>query len=199
MAIKRINNAAEELQTQTQVESLIAANASPAGLTLLSTINASAAATVDIFDLFSSTYDYYIIKCTDPTTSGGPQIRMRFKVSGTVITTSTYRSLNWNSNTYATNVASNSGSGTYGDFLSGGALQLSTAAVSSIEIRIDAPLANKYHGVSSSINVVSNTGAEFTKSENGVVNSTSGTLDGIQLLLSVGTITGTFRLYGVTK
>jgi hypothetical protein len=64
---------------------------SASGLTLLSTVTASASSTVDLETTFNSTYDTYMIVVSElvQTTSGNLCIRM--KIGGSYLTTSTYK------------------------------------------------------------------------------------------------------------
>lgn len=68
---------------------------SSGALTLLSTVTASASATVDVETTFSSTYDAYMLVISGATPStDSVQLLARMKIGGTYIATSTYVYLN---------------------------------------------------------------------------------------------------------
>tara|TARA_R110000751_G_scaffold84228_3_gene168647 strand:- start:279 stop:1904 length:1626 start_codon:yes stop_codon:yes gene_type:complete len=179
---------------------------SPSGgaWTLLSTVTASASATVDVEDTFSSTYDAYVIVATDVVnTSGNSQFRCRLKIGGSYITTSTY--------VYSVSYPTSS-AGTYaGNF---GSVAAPTAFIAMTGANVgstaqkamgftmwldtpDASATNKrvrWEG-----DYISHTPNESTQISGAgrQTASSSSELTGVRFYADAGNVSGNFRLYGI--
>ena len=162
------------------------------GLTLLSTVTASASATVDVETTFSSTYDAYLLVCSSVlAATPGSQLLIRYKLSGAYVSTATY-SYHQAQPTPA--------AATYSGF--------NSSASSSINTAMDECNLNMFiHGPASTtlVKQIQYTGSGRSSGTlymlTGVgTNSGTGALTGIRLLFDVGNISsGTFRLYGISN
>jgi len=170
------------------------------GLTHLSTVTAGGASTVDIETTFDSTYDTYQLVVTDLTVNtDGVNLFMRHKIGGSYITNGTYD--------FATRRYDTDGNATtYSNGFGNG---------SNINVMIG--LGNDAHASADLIMYISNPTDTATRKitrwhgnyfedDNDVhyvwgigFNSGTSALTGIRFYLSSGLITGTFRLYGITK
>ena len=170
----------------------------PAGgaTVLLSTVTASAASTVDIETTFDSTYDNYIIMGEASVSVDGGAFRVRYKLGGSYVT-SAYQ--------YHANV-SKSGSTAY----------LGVQAVNDTYIQFNDSVGNASdESIQFSINITSPTntskrklcywdsaaiwtGGEVKTARGVGTNTGTGALTGVRFY-SQGTLTGTFRLYGIVK
>jgi hypothetical protein len=168
----------------------------PGALTLISTTTASASATVDIENAFS-TYDAYVLVITDLSAAQN-DLRCRFKVGGTYLTTTTYRmarrQMVYANDTYS---AQNQNSTTdyidvYGnvpDNANGRAMGV---------VWINGPLFTN----ASYSNSVYGTWMNYTvqRADNVFGESTAGACTGLRFYVATGNIaTGKFRLYGVAN
>jgi len=171
------------------------------GLTHLSTVTASSASTVDIETTFDSTYDSYKLIITDMTVAtNGAQVQGVLKIGGSYITSSTYDYLhrrlgvdgggNIYSNGYgnASNilVAQSTGNFSYAS----GNFEFSIYNTTDTAVRHVVRFEGSYYEDNASqIFYVYGVGQ----------NSTTGALTGIRFQVSTGTISGKFRLYGITN
>jgi hypothetical protein len=168
---------------------------SSGALVYLSTVTASAAATVDIETGFSATYDNYIIVATSVLTSGNVAVYCRLKIGGSYLTGSVY---GYHSATINDFVA------TYSALQSSSATEIrmmnaSSTAPSSFEMSIPDANASNFKAVRY---LVSSRAGTLTALGGGAGighSDTSGVLSGIRLFPPSGTISGTFRLYGIAK
>jgi hypothetical protein len=75
----------------TQADGVIWATPSAAGMTLINSTNYSGATTFSVDSVFSSTYDYYKIICTNTTGSGGAaEVRLNFRTGGVTNSAGSY-------------------------------------------------------------------------------------------------------------
>jgi len=164
-------------------------------MVLLSTVTATAAATVDIETTFNSTYDEYLIVGTNVKPSVDANLWCRLKLAGAYVASGYHHhtAIVTSAGTgYSAVVAPNSAtvaqivmSGT----INGGepfAFTLSVNNPAGSELKFV-----RWEGLSRSTND-SRSGIGHGMSGNGV-------MTGIRFLLSTGTITGTFRLYGISN
>ncbi len=165
------------------------------GLVPLSTVTASASATVDIETTFDSTYDEYIIIATNVISSTADRINCRLKIGGSYITTATYG--------YHTNISSDSAT-TYS------ALAGASGAATSITITDNnngyANFVMRVHAPASAtiLKQVDWDGCQYhtasARHTRGVgLNTGTSALTGVRFFGATGNITGTFRLYGIKK
>jgi hypothetical protein len=173
---------------------------SSAGLTHLSTVTASGASTVDIETTFDSTYDTYQLIVTDLTVSNdGANLFMRHKIGGSYITTGTYDFVTrrYDTDGNATSYSNGFGNGSNINVMIG--LGNDAHATADLVMYISNPTdtatrkITRWHG-------------NYFEDDNDIhyvwgigFNSGTSALTGIRFYLSTGTITGTFRLYGITK
>lgn len=173
--------------------------APPAGSwILLSTVTASASATVDVETTFDSTYDNYVLLGDNITLSGTVTLNARLKIGGA------YASANYLVNTSTrvassttetiTASASTSEISVMEGYLSGGSY------MGSLEMHIANPTeASLYKMVRSRGLAAKN--SDLTLTDSVAMNVTATTaLTGVRFLPASGTITtGNFRLYGIKK
>ena len=177
--------------------------ASAGALTLLSTVTASASATVDMETTFNSTYDRYLIEAVGVTTSSsGIQFLARLKIGGSYISSTTY---------YGHSSSMSSDGATYSNAVAFRPDGGDTALV---------VLPNSGNEASDSLDftmTISNpTSTAFAKSaywigrSNGATstsrttigaghNSGTAALTGVRFLAQTGTFSGKFRLYGIAN
>ena len=183
----------------TALEYTTPAAPSVAGWTLLSTVTASASATVDVETTFDGTYETYALVAAGVVLSvDGTDLLLRMKIGGTYLSTSTYG--------YHSSVPKSSGA-SYSAFDS-------TAGTSILMVRpgnvggegtnfnlyVDNPsstaLQKQVYWKGSSID---SDGAVVNLSGAGA-NTGTAALTGLRFLPGSGTVTtGTFRLYGIRK
>lgn len=176
----------------------IAANVPFGNLMLLSTINASGAATVDIETGFSSTYDDYVIACDNTTCStGNPNLVCTMKIGGSYIGAG-----------YDSVLVRPDSTGTI--YAQANASNASAAIVSIVQSATNETTPfrlNVFNANGSGFKICNFTGAAYyTVSTALFVLSgacscrTPGVLTGIRLATATGaTLTGTFKFYGVRK
>jgi hypothetical protein len=169
-----------------------ASSSVPGGWVFLSTVTASAAATADIETTFNSTYDNYVIVANGVFTGTTTTLQARFRISGVWPTTNYSYSLLSNSTTTV--------AGTGNTVNTGSGVQITPNLTTSSTNTINFIF---YVYNPSSITVVKNcsfngygstAGQQFTGG--GLYNATTA-LTGVRFLGASGTITGTFRLYGI--
>lgn len=168
--------------------------ASAGTFVLLSTATASSSSTIDIETTFDSTYDEYLLVCSNVLLSGSTTLSARFKISGSYLTSNyNYHTAHPDSNatTYSAS-ASNAATGIL--------LVPETGDAIDLDIRVHHPAAT---GVSKSISFSGCTRTNATASWMSITGAgrnsgTTAALTGVRLLPGTGTITsGTFRLYGI--
>lgn len=174
--------------------------ATPAsGLTLLSTITAADAATVDIETTFNSTYDTYMIVASGVTFNSATALACRMRIGGTYLTTGTYY---WHTNvskssasTYEGAAGASSNTIRLSDFGTGAA-----PTVSNFVIMVYVPASTTlyktitWQGMSNR--------ADRAETGSGVGrNDDTGALTGIRLYGFNGSslVSGKFRLYGIAN
>ena len=170
----------------------------PAGLTLLSTVTASGASTVNLENLFTSSYDTYMIVCKGITsTVSGSEFLARFK-------TTSYLTSQYSYHLHKSSLGSSSYSAL--STSSTGAIRLAhetqspagqTAEQTNLIITLFDPLntATRCAVIWDGLSMRSG-----SKSAKGwATNSSTSAITGIQFLQDSGTTTGTFRLYGIAK
>ena len=183
----------------------LARPSTPAGMTLLSTVTASSASTSDIETTFDSTYDSYVIVAVGVTVSasncvlgfqmklGGSYSTNNYKFhTGTMqSSSSSYQSMRSNGGTMAqlsNELASSS--------------QDVAGAVANYTINISNPSSTSFgktaywQGQALDRNT---SGGAAAMSIGSCYNTATSALTGIRFLADSGTISGTFRLYGIAK
>ena len=171
-----------------------------AGLIHLSTVTASGSATVDIETTFDSTYDAYKLIITDMTVnSDGAQIRGQMKIGGSYITSGTYDHLHRRLGVDGSGNIYSNGFGNGNNFVVAQSMGNDSHASANFEFNI-------YNPTDTAIrHVVRFLGSYYEDDDDihhvyGIgQNSTTGALTGLRFSSSTGTISGTFRLYGITK
>lgn len=169
------------------------------GLVYLSTVAASASATVDIETTFDSTYDEYLIVATSvKTPTVDASLLVRLKIAGAYVVTGTYSYHGANGNSAAA---------TYGGYASttGDSINLSTDGAGattklySFRMWIHAPASSLEQ---KSVDWEGYMTAGVTPQVIRGAGSNSGTnaLTGVRFYMTSGNITsGSFRLYGIKK
>jgi len=181
----------------------LARPSSPAGMTLLSTVTASGVTTVLVDDTFDSTYDSYVLVASSiQASSNGSNLLMRLKIGGSIITSTTYyyRSLVINSNASGNTLASNQdqGNGTNEVTLVNNMRGRSYHSVD-LELKFNNPSSTSLNHNWSMAAVGNNEDNRLASHIGGGTNKTLAAMTGVQLRISSGTLSGTFRLYGVAK
>jgi hypothetical protein len=175
-----------------------AAAGGASALVLLSTVTASASATVDVETGFSSTYDDYMITVSGLfNSSSSTTLLGRLKLGGSYNTSAIYY---WNTDTRSTSVATN-----VPEFLGGDtSLQLSAASGLGGSIGDNFSMSMFLLAVNNSGTKSIYTNGAYALYNNkgggtlGYANSSS-VLSGVRFFSSSGNLTGTFKLYGIAK
>lgn len=176
---------------------------SAGSLTLLSTVTASNSATVDVETTFSSTYDAYLLVVTGMTSqNNNVGIRAQMKLSGSYVSTSTYKYFvdSSQSNFGAGNSNSNSSTEI---ILSNGSTGNNAADSADLQISIYNPSNTAFSKMITwdGVNYITslNTGTVGTAS--GIaVNTGTGALTGLRIYFGSGNVVaGKFRLYGIAN
>ena len=170
------------------------------GLVWLSTVTASASATVDIETTFSSTYDAYMLIGNSIRPANDAQsFRMLLKIGGTYLTTANYR---YHTNNSGSNSALYAGAATGAD----NNIVMGNSVSNAVAASLDFVLYTHDPDITTLKQKVSWTGgyidhvANHTSSSGIASHDTAGALTGIRFLFGTGNITsGTFRLYGITN
>jgi hypothetical protein len=160
------------------------------GLTLINTTSFSAVASQSINDVFSATYQNYLILLEYSTPSGGAGVTMKLRVSGTDSSTN----YNYQSNTIdgASVSASRQTAATGGWEVSiTGTTAQNFAAITLINPFLTATTAGTSIG-SSSFNTVYTRNSFFN-------HTTAASYDGFTIISSAANITGTISTYGYNK
>ena len=180
--------------------------ASPApsanGLVWLSTVVASAVATADIETTFNSTYDEYIVIGSDITFSTGSSGRARLKIGGTYLTSGYVDHMIRPSSAASTYIGDNhpAASPSAGiDFLP--FIQSSAAGDTwnfTFHIHKPSSISSKkqfhWEGLG-----ITETALEARYNMGVGYNTGTGALTGFRVMANSGTLTGTFRLYGIAN
>jgi len=172
----------------------------PAGgaMVFLSEIIASSVATADIETTFDSTYNNYVIMCSNITTSATTQIHGRLKVSGAYVTTATHAYHQHASNSESTGYLAQANTSDT-SFRMVDALVAGSPNVANLDIFLSHP-SETSNRKSIRWNGYSWDGAGKIATSNGVGgNSGTGAYTGFRLYPATGTFSGTFRLYGIVK
>jgi hypothetical protein len=168
-------------------------SAPAAGWVYLSTVTASAAATADIETTFDSTYDNYAIVATGVSWSATSILGARFKISGSYATTGYNYSILYNStSTVTANGVTSSSNGQVNFFQS--ALSASNYYGFVFYVYSAADTANPK---TVSFSGFGGGGTAQIQFVGGGSYASGAALTGIRFLMISGTITGTFRLYGI--
>lgn len=179
--------------------------AASGGWVLLGTIDANAVNTVDIDTLFTTTYDNYVILIDSLTFAANDTLHLRMKLNGTWITSVSYTvaglqvtysssTVSGHADTAATDrpriSATGSGTGSFGSL--DGTIWVNKPRRT--------PTGTNRHRVGFEVVSTNTSSAGLIK---GVITSSdiSGMLDGVRLFMFSGasTMTGTFKIYGITK
>lgn len=188
-------SASQVLQTN-GAGALSFATPSSGALTLISTTTASASATVDVENAFS-TYDAYVLVITDLSAAQN-DLRCRFKVGGTYLTTTTYRmarrQMVYANDTYSAQNQNNTTDyidvyGNVPDNASGRAMGV--VWINGTQFT-NASFTNNVYGTWMNNSV--------QRADNVFGESTAGACTGLRFFMATGNIaTGKFRLYGVAN
>ena len=170
------------------------------GLTHLSTVTASGASTVDVETALNATYDAYKLIVSDMTVSNdGAQIQGLMKIGGSYITSGTYDFLHKRLAVDASGNTYSDGFGTSSNFIVAQSMGNDSYASANFELNI-------YNPADTAIRHVVRFLGSYYEDDNDIhhvygigQNSTTGALTGIRFQPSAGTISGNFRLYGITN
>ena len=191
-----IGTTAQVLTADTTVSPYKVKWATPAAATgdfvLINTTSFSAVSSQSVNNVFSATYDNYLIKLNETyPVSGGPYINLRLRVSGTDAT-SGYRKQNLQVDGTATYAAR-----TTTDTAFNSIAYLGAGYNDSAEFNLQ----NPFNSLNTSANGIwatgSGAGVEVNLSAWGINNGTSYT--GFTIIASTGTITGSVSVYGYKK
>lgn len=172
--------------------------AASGSMILLSTQEASSSATVDFTTLIDSTYKNYVITGTNITCNIASNLLSRFYISGSLVSSSSYNNTrtkvasdDTNNNYYSNNELTHA---QYGMSPS----NFSTSSVSSASFVMNIPnpsSTNKNKGASTNMLIQSGSNVILVDSASCLDNI--GPLTGVRFYQDAGTISGTFKLYGV--
>lgn len=169
---------------------------SSGALVLLATSTASAASAVDFTSNINSTYKKYIIEATDVTTSGGAVVKIRLQQAGSFVSSANYKKL-------LNGGGTSEGSAAYNDSATAQTeistdMSTNSTNISALYIELYSPSLVKkpiiyfrrsgYNNNAESCVVLHGTG----------VLGVSAATTGVSIYPSSGTISGTFKLYGVS-
>lgn len=170
------------------------------GLTHLSTVTASGASTVDIETTFDSTYDAYKLIINDlVVSSNGSNITMQYKIGGSYLSNTSYGYLHRRLGTDTAGQIYGNGAGNATSVL----LVVGTSNDSNANANFELSIYNPTDTVAR--HIVRFEGSYYE--DDGDIhyaygigqNSTTGALTGIRFAPASGTISGEFRLYGITN
>ena len=164
----------------------------------LSTVTASAAATADLDYAFDSTYDMYAIVAENISVSiDVSNVLCRMKVSGAYITNSTYRATWIQQNSEGTPSGFNGSGGTATSIQMTSSVSNLAGATMGFVAYLPIPYStSKYKSINIS-GVYTNSTPAVGLMGVGGQNTTTSALQGVRFYTNTGTITGTFRLYGI--
>jgi hypothetical protein len=169
---------------------------SAGALVYLSTVTASAVATADIETTFNSTYDNYLLIGTVTPSSNGQGIECLMKIGGVYVTTG-YMSHTTLSQSSSSSYLGTSGATTYFYAATG---TLNTAAASAnFQMTIYNPSSTVLAKQVSVIGLNQTDATTVRQAYTAALNTGTAALTGIRIYAPVGTITGTFRLYGIAN
>jgi hypothetical protein len=172
-----------------------AESAANVGLQLLGTpIVASGASEVEFDALFTSAFDEYVIKAEYTGSTAATDINFTVKIGGSYVS--------------ATDYGDSYGTISFGGVFTTGAgnqigtasklyPQLNSATQVNLELNIHSPLATAAHKFSYDGQEMAPSATIGTRFIGTMYNRTAGALQAVKLTAAAGTITGTFRLYGV--
>ena len=166
------------------------------GLALLQTVTASGATTVDLDTGFGAAYDDYVIIASGIRPSTTSLLACRLKIAGAYVTANYVFHSNLSNSSASTYTGSGSSSNAY-IVLSEDLNQIQPDSNLSFTMQV-------YDANSSLAKQVAWIGSSFDSNVNRVgtaagagTNTTPGVLTGVRFLPASGTISGTFKLYGV--
>jgi hypothetical protein len=173
------------------------AAASAGSFVYLSTVSASAASTVDIETGFSSTYDDYLIIATGiQSASAGGQIRARMKIGGSYLSAG-YDYVHTISRNDTPTGANQGGANQAQAVI---AFEIGTTEGLGFDLRVhDINNASRIKQIVFSGTSSRSSGAILTYCAGGASNRTAGVLSGIRITSTGGTMTGDFKLYGISN
>jgi hypothetical protein len=170
-------------------------------LILLSTVTASASATVDVENTFSSTYDVYeLIASGVVPANDGEQFRMTMKIGGVYVTGSGYRYVRTGSLSTSSSYVGGNNNGD-GAIILGINVQNGASVPINFKLRIYNPSSTALQKAVTWEGYYQDTSTPAVAMSFGA-GSNNGTdaLTGIRFFMGTGNITsGTFRLYGIAN
>ncbi len=170
----------------------------PAGgaMVLLSTVTASAASTVDIETTFDSTYDNYIIMGEASVSVDGGAFRVRYKLGGSYVTSAYQHHSNMSKSGSTAYVGYQAVNDSYMEISD----SIGNASDESIQfsINITSPTNTSKRKLCYWDSAAIWTGGQVKTGRGVGTNTGTGALTGVRFY-SQGTLTGTFRLYGIVK
>ena len=202
----KVNSAGTAGQVLTSAGAGVPTWATPAtpssGLTLLSTVNATASANVDIETTFSSTYDAYMLVASKLTCSdNGSDVSARFKIGGVYISGGVDYQYNLiTSSSGGATLYRSRASDTQTSITILGSASSASNAQSNFTMYLHNPTSTtKQHTLYSTGVVIDNTDVSVSQAIAVGKCTTTGALTGIRIRPGTGTISGTFSLYGLAK
>jgi len=172
---------------------------SAGALILLSTVTASSASTVDIESTFNSTYSTYLLTASDITVSTQTGVNMLMKLGGTYITGSAdyqqvINTISSNGGAYAT-----SSSASADNLTIAGSLGSAADRSMNLELFIHNPSSTSRRKLMNLLCSWSGGLGALIKADGVMSNSRTTALTGLRFYPDAGTISGTFRLYGLAN
>lgn len=195
-----ITMADQDIDLTPDTGTFAAAGGGAAGLVFLSTVTASASATVDLETTFDSTFDAYMIQVTDLVQqTAGVSLRCRMKLGGAYDTGANYQyhlhRLRANVGTYASNISTTDTSLLINTSI--GVLTADSMQLTMILTGVSGTVKHKHMQWQSSASASSTVAESFV---GGGMNTSTTALTGIRLFMESGNITaGVFRLYGIVN
>ena len=176
------------------------------GLKLIATVTASAASTAQFNGYFSADYDVYLLVCDEMTNSAAGGLGARVLISDSVHTSSDYTSIKSAivSNATTASITKNELAASF--HLAGDSLQTGSSDSRAFVLTIYNPLSTSKHKLvkcsTSTAGISITARIANTESTCGLISTSA--LTGIQVFSSntdvpAGTVSGVFRLYGVSK
>lgn len=195
-----ITMADQDIDLTPDTGTFAAAGGGGAGLVFLSSVTASASATVDIETTFDSTFDAYLIVGVDIIVATDAVIlQSRMKVGGSYDTGANYRFHTHRMDSFGTTYIAASGNASTSLSI---VLDTGNTAGRSLQFQMtimgvdNTTLIKKLHWTGNSVNSGGNSEALV----GGGVNNATTALTGVRFFASSGNITsGTFRLYGIVN
>lgn len=175
--------------------------ASSGALILLSTVTASASATVDVESTFSSTYDAYVLVASKVTCSdNGSDISARFKIGGVYVSGGSDYQHNVITSASDSTAYRSRASDTQTAITILGSASNAASAQSNFTMHLHNPTSTtKQHTLYSTGVVIDNTDVSVSQAISVGKCTTLGALTGVRIRPGTGTISGTFSLYGLAK